>query len=114
MLKPSKSRVEALLAREDEPQPGRPLKTQEEMLSPESGVPLNVIDAPLPDGRNSVSPVTVASNSPISWQSGSTSPAGDSSDISLLEPKPPKILMQNPHAIPLELRSQIQLYATTE
>lgn len=30
------------------------------------------------------------------------------------EPKPPKVLMDDPNAIPLELRAQIQLYATTE
>lgn len=29
-------------------------------------------------------------------------------------PKPPKVLMENPNATPLELRSQIQLYATNE
>ena len=30
------------------------------------------------------------------------------------EPKPPKVLMQNPEDRPLELHSQIQLYASTE
>ncbi|KAH9894438.1 alpha/beta-hydrolase [Cubamyces lactineus] len=30
------------------------------------------------------------------------------------EPKPPKVLMEDPHATPLELLAQIQLYATTE
>ena len=30
------------------------------------------------------------------------------------EPKPPKVLMQDPNATPLELHAQIQLYATTE
>ncbi|EJD01135.1 lipase/esterase [Fomitiporia mediterranea MF3/22] len=29
-------------------------------------------------------------------------------------PKPPKVLMEDPNAVPLELRSQIQLYATNE
>jgi len=38
----------------------------------------------------------------------------DNCDIDLYEPKPPKVLMENPNATPLELRSQIQLYATTE
>ncbi|TBU23510.1 alpha/beta-hydrolase [Dichomitus squalens] len=39
-----------------------------------------------------------------------------SSDIALefYEPKPPKVLMEDPNAIPWELRAQIQLYATTE
>lgn len=30
------------------------------------------------------------------------------------EPKPPKVLMQNPNDVPLELQSQIQIYATNE
>lgn len=30
------------------------------------------------------------------------------------EPKPPKVLMNDPKDTPLELRSQIQIYATTE
>lgn len=30
------------------------------------------------------------------------------------QPKPPKVLMDNPEDTPLELRSQIQLYAATE
>ncbi|KAJ8086857.1 hypothetical protein PM082_005682 [Marasmius tenuissimus] len=42
--------------------------------------------------------------------------SGDSSDDDLdrWEPKPPKVLMKDPGAVPLELRSQIQLYATNE
>ncbi|KAF9268159.1 alpha/beta-hydrolase [Marasmius fiardii PR-910] len=35
-------------------------------------------------------------------------------DIDQWEPKPPKVLMDDPEAVPLELRSQIQLYATNE
>lgn len=35
-------------------------------------------------------------------------------EIESWEPKPPKVLMDDPNAIPLELRSQIQLYATNE
>ncbi|KAE9410143.1 alpha/beta-hydrolase [Gymnopus androsaceus JB14] len=38
----------------------------------------------------------------------------DDHDIDLWEPKPPKVLMEDPDAVPLELRSQIQQYATTE
>lgn len=30
------------------------------------------------------------------------------------EPKPPKVLMKDPDAVPLQLQSQIQMYATTE
>ena len=35
-------------------------------------------------------------------------------DPDFWEPKPPKVLMNDPNARPLELRSQIQLYATNE
>lgn len=38
----------------------------------------------------------------------------DDYDIDHWEPRPPKVQMNNPDAPPLELRSQIQLYATTE
>lgn len=34
--------------------------------------------------------------------------------LSFWEPKPPKVLMKNPNDTPLELRGQIQLYATNE
>ncbi|GBE80022.1 alpha/beta-hydrolase [Sparassis crispa] len=34
--------------------------------------------------------------------------------LDMFEPKPPKVLMENPGERPLELRSQIQVYATTE
>ena len=34
--------------------------------------------------------------------------------LSFWEPKPPKVLMEDPNEAPLELRSQIQLYATNE
>lgn len=30
------------------------------------------------------------------------------------EPKPPKVFMENPDDVPLELQSQIQIYATNE
>jgi hypothetical protein len=39
---------------------------------------------------------------------------GHTYDIDFWEPKPPKVLMDDPAAVPLELRLQIQLYATTE
>ncbi|KAF9464372.1 hypothetical protein BDZ94DRAFT_1256294 [Collybia nuda] len=38
----------------------------------------------------------------------------DDYDVDFWEPKPPKVLMEDPDAVPLELRAQIQLYATTE
>ncbi|KIK67942.1 hypothetical protein GYMLUDRAFT_36749 [Collybiopsis luxurians FD-317 M1] len=72
-----------------------PVKSQEEMLQqPESSTPP---EAPKP--------------------SGSDKPEANDEeydDIDLWEPKPPKVLMEDPNAVPLELRSQIQQYATTE
>ncbi|KAH9927178.1 alpha/beta-hydrolase [Epithele typhae] len=38
----------------------------------------------------------------------------EAEDLDQREPKPPKVLMEDPSAVPLELRAQIQLYATTE
>lgn len=38
----------------------------------------------------------------------------DASDIDFWQPKPPKVLMDDPHAVPLEMRSQIHMYAATE
>ncbi|KZP24716.1 alpha/beta-hydrolase [Athelia psychrophila] len=38
----------------------------------------------------------------------------DKEDIDFWQPKPPKVLMDNPRAVPLEMRSQIQMYAATE
>ncbi|KAG2154960.1 alpha beta-hydrolase [Suillus bovinus] len=38
----------------------------------------------------------------------------DLDDIDFREPNPPKVLMKNPGDVPLEIRSQIQHYATTE
>ncbi|OSC99002.1 alpha/beta-hydrolase [Trametes coccinea BRFM310] len=52
---------------------------------------------------------------------GDDNPSGDGeanfdyeSEMDYWEPKPPKVLMEDPNATPLELRAQIQLYATTE
>ncbi|THH16438.1 hypothetical protein EW146_g4194 [Bondarzewia mesenterica] len=38
----------------------------------------------------------------------------DDEDLEKWEPKPPKVLMEDPDATPLELRAQIQQYATNE
>ncbi|KAJ6539532.1 Alpha/Beta hydrolase protein [Mycena capillaripes] len=38
----------------------------------------------------------------------------DDFDIDYWEPRPPKVQMNDPNAVPLELHAQIQLYATTE
>ena len=41
-------------------------------------------------------------------------PEDAEADVDYWEPKPPKVLMQDPNVTPWELRAQIQLYATTE
>ena len=38
----------------------------------------------------------------------------DEDDIEFWQPKPPKVLMSNPRDIPLEMHSQIHMYAATE
>lgn len=50
------------------------------------------------------------SSAPVS----STSRNLEDDEIERWEPKPPKVLMENSSSIPLELRSQIQMYASTE
>ncbi|KAF9076850.1 hypothetical protein BDP27DRAFT_1254731 [Rhodocollybia butyracea] len=84
-LLPSKKRVQ--IERIDHT--AGPVQSQEEMLHH-------------PDDQND------------SEASGSSSADGEDPDIDLWEPKPPKVLMEDPNAVPLELRSQIQQYATTE
>ncbi|KIY49388.1 alpha/beta-hydrolase [Fistulina hepatica ATCC 64428] len=53
-------------------------------------------------------------NTPGSPTSGSTCASCEDGELSRREPKPPKVLMNDPASVPLELLSQIQMYATTE
>lgn len=39
---------------------------------------------------------------------------GDVDGLDIFEPRPPKVLMDDPDAVPLELREQIQMYSTNE
>lgn len=80
------------------------IKVQEETLPPQQGAPPDVTDAPRP----------ISSYSSTIQQSESNCRESDGSSTEDRELKPPKVLMQDPRAIPLELQSQIQLYATTE
>ncbi|KAK7695761.1 hypothetical protein QCA50_000398 [Cerrena zonata] len=52
------------------------------------------------------------SNVSVDSKQGDKTPGFES--IDLWEPKPPKVLMKNPNDQPLEIHSQIQLYATNE
>ncbi|TFK43713.1 lipase/esterase [Crucibulum laeve] len=96
MLKPSHSRIE--LEKEGEagtPPPGEKVKTQEEMLD-KDWIPSRSED------NEKASPSNLKDNQ------------DDEYDVDTWEPRPPKVLMENPNAVPLELRSQIQQYAMTE
>jgi hypothetical protein len=67
--------------------------------APSSDRPIQILP------RTSSTPPTQSSKTPV----GPTL-----EDLSAWEPKPPKVLMDDPQAVPLELRAQIQLYATNE
>ncbi|KAF8914168.1 Alpha/Beta hydrolase protein [Gymnopilus junonius] len=83
--------------------PGEPAKTQQEMLE-DSGS-----SNPTKSGTSGD---TVSSNSIPTNEEAMKE--GIQEDIDQWEPKPPKVLRSNPDSIPLELRSQIQMYAATE
>jgi hypothetical protein len=101
-LKPSKERLDAqddrhADAQETNAAQSRSVGTQEEMLS--GDVPS---DASVPNGRSR-------------HRDGSCAEfVSEEGDIDRWEPKPPKVLMDDPNSKPLELHSQIQLYATNE
>ncbi|KAJ3576185.1 hypothetical protein NP233_g603 [Leucocoprinus birnbaumii] len=97
-LKPSADRLDISATEQAGLRSDRPLQTQEEMLELEK------------------SPSTAAD---VDDAGGLVTSGSSKSELEPLNPdnyelKPPKILMQDPQATPLELRSQIQLYATTE
>lgn len=50
----------------------------------------------------------------VSSDSGTATNSVDEDDLDRWEPSPPKVLMDDNNAVPLELHSQIQLYATNE
>ncbi len=81
---------------------------------------LDVHDVPSDDGNGDIKPKACISRSISGAGFGPVSSTTQNSDalddlgIEHWEPKPPKILMENPNAIPLELHSQMQMYASTE
>lgn len=103
-LKPSLRRVEETRHSEDNAYcPGKTIETQEEMLensesSPESGLQKAAESDPEAARK----------------RAEEISDALERHDLDRWEPNPPKVFMENPNARPLELRSQIQMYATTE
>ncbi|RDB22775.1 AB hydrolase superfamily protein C4A8.06c [Hypsizygus marmoreus] len=103
-LKPTKKRMEENGNRNDITITKEKVKTQGEML-----------DAAVNDQRGE-NASTLGSGGPMRHPSSEKDVREDASDydVNFWEPKPPKVLMEDPDAIPLELRAQIQLYATTE
>ncbi|KAJ7590893.1 Alpha/Beta hydrolase protein [Mycena floridula] len=73
-----------------------------------------------PDKKRLLEPEANPPKSQQEMLAESASPVSTGSDVDLeaeiekWEPKPPKVLMDDPTKVPLELRSQIQLYATNE
>ncbi|KAF9453039.1 alpha/beta-hydrolase [Macrolepiota fuliginosa MF-IS2] len=86
----------------------QPLETQEGMLSQGHRSPPNVAGTPFESVQNSLPSTAPAAGPPL------TPLPGSPQRTSVCELEPPKILLQDSGAVPLEFRSQIQLYATTE
>jgi hypothetical protein len=107
-LKPRPERVDEQRARgergerEDEVSP-QGVKTQAEMLQNQK-LSKNY------DQR----PNRVGSREDYEAMFGPGGPGPSSEEVDRWEPKPPKVLMEDPNVVPLELHAQIQLYATNE
>lgn len=108
-LQPNKHRVRES-HQEEEPKPDADLKQKEMLSSDEPSLNQNGLQngSKMPSSDSSMSS---QQESRPSKQESSTS---QESDASSWMPKPPKVLMEDDNATPLELRSQIQLYATNE
>ncbi|RXW25139.1 hypothetical protein EST38_g704 [Candolleomyces aberdarensis] len=111
-LKPSPEREEADKAGTDIPGEGFAVETQEEMLEKYNSMAPYTLPSPQV-AEKSASSESSSSSSEMGGRAGhnkaetQVTPAG-------WEAKPAKILMENDIEAPLELRCQIQLYATTE
>ncbi|KAJ2931623.1 hypothetical protein H1R20_g5347, partial [Candolleomyces eurysporus] len=116
-LKPSPERVEIAKSGTDIPGEGLAVETQEEMLEKYSSTAPYTLPSPqMTDSsmaEKNASSESSSSSSEMGGRAGhnkaetQATPAG-------WEAKPAKILMENDIESPLELRCQIQLYATTE
>ncbi|KDR83943.1 hypothetical protein GALMADRAFT_686758 [Galerina marginata CBS 339.88] len=109
-LKPTLSRVQQTEEHKVHA-PEEFVKSQREMLDSDEPS-FSKIDSGNDKRKDHGSPSTVTQNSTAEISKETK----DSTlyNIDYWEPKPPKVLMENPDAVPLELRSQIQMYATTE
>ncbi|KAF9057965.1 hypothetical protein BJ165DRAFT_1424900 [Panaeolus papilionaceus] len=87
--------------------PGTTVENQSEMLS--NGPRED--DLPVGNGHGDIHP---AGRDESANNSRTSDASNNEEDFYRWEPKPPKVLMKDPDTIPLELRSQIQMYAATE
>lgn len=117
-LKPQPDRADALSKQKNEYSPGEHVQSQAEMLKSENGE--GKVDSfvhPPHEDKAGANPVS-KSSSDTSGTKVDQSPEKGSEDCKKdakdWEPKYAKVLMENPNATPLEIRSQIQMYATTE
>lgn len=116
-LKPSPGREEVAKTGADIPGEGFAVETQEEMLEKYSSTAPYNLPSPNVAGSSSAEKDAVSESSSAS--SGMRGRAGHNKAETQTTPagweaKPAKILMENDTESPLELRCQIQLYATTE
>jgi hypothetical protein len=107
-LKPDSERLENQQSSHDEGRcegelPPSEIKMQKEMLRNGSGAH---------DETNSGKPFSTSRDALA--DSREHVECSELADIDRWEPKPPKVLMEDPNATPLQLQAQIQLYATNE
>jgi hypothetical protein len=110
-LKPSQERVDADDENDKDIAPnGKEVKTQAEMPSSSSA------DAQAGTKYQNNGNGKKRQDQHSRHPSSKTSVKEDAEDydVDFWEPRPPKVLMEDPNAVPLELRAQIQLYAMTE
>lgn len=109
-LKPSQERVNADVMNERDTSINGEVKTQSEMLNSSS------TDTPGGITEKDGSSRSASNGQDSSHPSSKTivEEGDEDYNIDFWEPKPPKVLMEDPDKVPLELRAQIQLYATTE
>lgn len=119
-LKPQPNRADELSKQKKEYAPGEHVQSQAEMLEDENGV--QKVDSfvhPPRDDKPDETPISKSSSDTSDTkveqhQENENEMESCKEDAKDWEPKYAKVLMEDPNATPLEIRSQIQMYATTE
>ncbi|THH31314.1 hypothetical protein EUX98_g2870 [Antrodiella citrinella] len=112
-LKPSSSRVKDQLEQRIEQGKSEGRAAHSAELRDESvGNQEEMLRDMTPEEREGGSKSAASSESGADSQDGNK--PGYDTELDFWEPKPPRVLMNDPEARPLELHSQIQLYAATE